>query len=41
MIYADKFSEVEIELRKIVDEIMRHELELLQVLKHKTYKLSI
>jgi hypothetical protein len=31
MIYADKFSEVEHELRKIVDEMMRHELELLQV----------
>lgn len=31
MIYAEKYSEVEMELRKIVDEMMRHELDLLQV----------
>ncbi|CAG9811661.1 unnamed protein product [Chironomus riparius] len=31
MIFADKYSEVELELRKIVDEMMRHELELLQI----------
>lgn len=38
MIFADKYSEVELELRKIVDEMMRHELELLQV---RTYKLLL
>lgn len=32
MIYAEKYSEVEMELRKIVDEMMRNELDLLQVL---------
>lgn len=32
MIYAEKYSEVEMELRRIVDEMMRHELNLLQVL---------
>lgn len=31
MIYAEKYSEVEMELRRIVDEMMRHELDLLQV----------
>lgn len=31
MIYAEKYTEVEIELRKAVDEIMRQELDLLQV----------
>lgn len=31
MIFSDKFSEVELELRKIVDEIMRNELDLLQI----------
>lgn len=31
MIYAEKYTEVEMELRKIVDEMMRHELDLLQV----------
>lgn len=31
MIYAEKFSEVEANLRRIVDEMMRHELNLLQV----------
>ena len=31
MIYAEKYSEVEMELRRIVDEMMRHELNLLQV----------
>lgn len=30
MIYADKFNEVELELRKIVDDMMRQELEMLQ-----------
>lgn len=32
MIYAEKYSEVEMELRKIVDEMMRQELDLLQVI---------
>jgi hypothetical protein len=31
MIYVDKYSEVEMELRRLVDEMMRHELDLLQV----------
>lgn len=31
MIYSDKFSEVELELRRIVDDVMRQELDLLQV----------
>jgi IQ and AAA domain-containing protein len=31
MIYAEKYTEVEMELRRIVDEMMRHELNLLQV----------
>ncbi|KAG5668405.1 hypothetical protein PVAND_016345 [Polypedilum vanderplanki] len=31
MIYAEKYSEVEMELRKLVDEMMRHELDLLQI----------
>lgn len=31
MISCQKYSEVEMELRKIVDEMMRHELDLLQV----------
>ena len=31
MIYAEKYVEVEREIRKIVDELMRHELEQLQV----------
>lgn len=31
MIYAEKYTEVEMELRRIVDEMMRHELDLLQV----------
>lgn len=31
MIYAEKYSEVEFELRKIVDELMRQELDMLQV----------
>lgn len=31
MIIHEKYSEVEMELRKIVDEMMRHELDLLQV----------
>lgn len=31
MIYAEKYSEVENEFRKIVDEMMRNELDLLQV----------
>lgn len=31
MIYETKYSEVELELRRIVDEMMRHELDLLQV----------
>lgn len=31
MIYSEKYSEVEMELRRIVDEMMRHELNLLQV----------
>lgn len=30
MVYADKFSEVENEIRKVVDEMMRQELEILQ-----------
>jgi hypothetical protein len=32
MIYADKYSEVELELRRLVDEMMRHELDLLQAI---------
>jgi hypothetical protein len=31
MIYAEKYGETEMELRRIVDEMMRHELDLLQV----------
>jgi hypothetical protein len=31
MIYAEKYGEIEMELRRIVDEMMRHELDLLQV----------
>ncbi|CRK93455.1 CLUMA_CG006991, isoform A [Clunio marinus] len=31
MIYAEKYREVEMELRKIVDEMMRNELDLLQI----------